>query len=221
MFGDLHSPAADLATRVLPLPKYPRSFLRYRQALADENNARFRSFSAADAVTLGLSIRKRFRSTPRHAKGHGLIISIQTIAGHPLFACTVGDAGQISLESWNILEGIIKVVKSTSRSSFYVEQARAATGKQLEMQSDYHVTGGAFPIWLENAPCCPIAIAACYSGASAEDHRLVATTVRDYLQKMRDNSPSRPASTVGMTLQTGQVNGFWFALPLDAEFPTQ
>ncbi|KAF9482028.1 hypothetical protein BDN70DRAFT_911977 [Pholiota conissans] len=155
------------------------------QALAEEGKYRFPSFSASDAVTLGLSLRKRFRSSTRHVKGKGLVISIQTIAGHPLFACTVGDLGDIggigdvSLDSWTCLEGMINTVKRTGHSSFYVEKGMSAMGKNQQI---------AFPIWLENAPCCPIAVAACYSGSSPDDHYLVSTTIRDYLAKLRRDS---------------------------------
>ncbi|PPQ92381.1 hypothetical protein CVT25_008731 [Psilocybe cyanescens] len=179
------------------------------QTLADEGRYRFSSFSAADAVTLGLSLRKRFRATQRHIKGKGLVLSIQTIAGHTLFACTVGDLGDtsgigdVSLDSWACLEGMIDTVKRTGHSSFYVEKGMSAMGKtakQMGLQDDaFRVNGGAFPIWLENAPCCPIAIVACYSGASQEDHNLVSITIRDYLVKLRrisqtpaPNMPEQP-----------------------------
>lgn len=167
------------------------------QCLVEERNYRFSSFDASDALTLGLSLRKRFRSTSRHSKGKGLVISIQTIAGHTLFSCTVGDlghpsgAGDVSLDSWSCLDGMIASVKRTGHSSFYVEKGMGAMGKtprQLGLEGDLRVNGGAFPIWLDNAPCCPIAIAAVYSGSSQEDHNLVSTTIRDYLVKQRRNS---------------------------------
>ncbi|KAJ7367983.1 hypothetical protein DFH08DRAFT_829991 [Mycena albidolilacea] len=173
------------------------------QTLVEESSCRFPSFSASDAVTLGLSIRKRFRGTSRHAKGKGLVISIQSIAGHPLFCCSVGDLGHlsgigdISLDSWNAVEGMINVVKRTGHSSYYVEKGMAAMGKtpkQMGLQGEFRVNGGAFPIWLENAPCCPIAIVACFSGSSQDDHRLVFTTVRDYLRKVRRGSSPTEAS---------------------------
>ncbi|KAF8204861.1 hypothetical protein BJ912DRAFT_939557 [Pholiota molesta] len=177
------------------------------QALAEEGKYRFPSFSASDAVTLGLSLRKRFRSSTRHVKGKGLVISVQTIAGHPLFACTVGDLGDVSgigdvsLDSWACLEGMINTVKRTGHSSFYVEKGMSAMGKSSTQQIGIQdvssgIYGGAFPIWLESAPCCPIAVAACYSGSSQDDHYLVATTIRDYLTKLRRDSqnftPSMP-----------------------------
>ncbi|GAV99453.1 hypothetical protein LENED_000911 [Lentinula edodes] len=63
------------------------------------------------------------------------------------------------------------------------------TPKQLGLPGELpRIQGGAFPIWLENAPCCPIAVAGCYSGSSQDDHNLVSTTVRDYLNKILRNS---------------------------------
>lgn len=101
----------------------------------------------------GLSIRKRFRSTSRHLKGKGCVISIQTIAGHTLFSCTVGDLGHptgfgdvVSLDSWSCLEGMVSVVKRTGHSSFYVEKGMSAMGKtpkQLGIEGgDGRICGG-------------------------------------------------------------------------------
>ena len=80
------------------------------QVLVDEAAHRFAAFTANDAVTLGLSIRKRFRASSRHARGKGLVISIQTVGGHILFACTVGDlchpsgTADVGVNSWTVLE---------------------------------------------------------------------------------------------------------------------
>ena len=196
MFSPFHSMTptdADLATR----------------ALSDEGSLRFTLFSAAEAVTLGLSLRKRFRATSRHTKGKGLVISIQTIAGHTLFACTVGDLGHpsgigdVSMDSWACIEGMVSVVKRTGHSSFYVEKGMSAMGKtakQMGIQGDFRVNGGAFPVWLENAPCCPVAVVACYSGSSEEDHHLVVTTIRDYLvKKAREGNAAPPSMPVPST----------------------
>jgi hypothetical protein len=48
----------------------------------------------------------------------------------------------------------------------------------------------AFPLWLDNALSCPVAILVLHSGSSAEDHRMVCTAVRDTIRKM--NSPPSP-----------------------------
>ncbi|KAJ3561156.1 hypothetical protein NP233_g10368 [Leucocoprinus birnbaumii] len=197
------------------------------QALEEESTYRFQAFSVDDAVTLGLSIRKRFRASSRHGKGKGLVISIQTIAGHTLFSCTVGDLGHpsgnsdVSLDSWARLEGMINVVKRTSHSSYYVEKGMSAMGKtakQMGLDENMRVSGGAFPIWLENALVCPIAIVAAYSGSSQDDHnvsamhttihdrkveprdKLVVGTIRDYIKKLRKNEglPSIPEPGPGL-----------------------
>jgi uncharacterized protein (UPF0303 family) len=118
--------------------------------LAEENNYRFPAFTASDAVTLGLSLRKRFRGSSRHVKhGRGLIISIQTIGGHPLFSCTVGDlaAGDVSLDNWDCLEGMIKVVRRTGHSSYYAEKGLSSMSKgqlhrEVDIAPEYHVKGG-------------------------------------------------------------------------------
>ncbi|PFH52606.1 hypothetical protein AMATHDRAFT_2005 [Amanita thiersii Skay4041] len=175
------------------------------QALAEEGSYRFPSFTAADAVTLGLSIRKRFRASSRHAKGKGLVISIQTIAGHTLFSCTVGDLGHasgigdVSMDSWACLEGMMNVVRRTGHSTYYVEKGMSALGKtakQMGIQGECRINGGAFPIWLDNAPCCPIAIAACYSGSSYDDHHLVSTTIKDYVKKMLETQHGEPSMPI-------------------------
>ncbi|KAL1690749.1 hypothetical protein GGG16DRAFT_113764 [Schizophyllum commune] len=191
----------------------PDAHAQATQALEEESRYRFASFSASDAVTLGLSIRKRFRASHRHAKGKGLVISIQTIAGHTLFACTVGDLGHASgigdvgLDSWAVAHGLIEVVRRTGHSSFYVEKALNALGKpakELGLDSDAKVVGGAFPIWLDNAPCCPIAIVSCYSGSSQDDHNLVVTTVRDFISKLMRTSGSAGMPAPSVAPSNGQ-----------------
>ena len=104
MFNGFHNPIppsdAEIAT----------------QTLNEESSYRFPAFSANEAVTLGLSLRKRFRASSRHAKGKGMVLSIQSIAGHTLFACTVGDlggisgVGDVSLDSWACLEVCVCMV---------------------------------------------------------------------------------------------------------------
>ena len=119
------------------------------QALAEESSYRFPYFSANDAVTLGLSLRKRFRASTRYSKGKGLVITVQTIAGHTLFSCTVGDlggvsgVGDVSLDSWSVLDGMVNVVKRTGHSSYYVEKGMSAMAKgQTGVQPDLRVYGG-------------------------------------------------------------------------------
>ena len=130
-------------------PMQPTETELASQALAEESSYRFPYFSANDAVTLGLSLRKRFRASTRYSKGKGLVITVQTIAGHTLFSCTVGDlggvsgVGDVSLDSWSVLEGMVNVVKRTGHSSYYVEKGMSAMAKgQAGVQSDLRVYGG-------------------------------------------------------------------------------
>ena len=130
-------------------PMQPTETELASQALAEESSYRFPYFSANDAVTLGLSLRKRFRASTRYSKGKGLVITVQTIAGHTLFACTVGDlggasgVGDVSLDSWSVLEGMVNVVKRTGHSSYYVEKGMSAMARgQAGVQSDLKVYGG-------------------------------------------------------------------------------
>jgi len=46
---------------------------------------------------------------------------------------------------------------------------------------------------VKNAPCSPIAVIACYSGSSQDDHQLVVTVVKDYLNKIARNSTIAPS----------------------------
>jgi uncharacterized protein (UPF0303 family) len=129
----------------------PHNVEQATQALRDEGIYRFGSFSADDAVALGLSLRKRFRVSSRHAHGKGLVISIQSIVGHTLFACTVGDLGntsglaEVGMDSWGCLEGMMNVVRRTGHSSYYVEKGMGAMGKtskRMGAQSEFRINGG-------------------------------------------------------------------------------
>ena len=99
------------------------------QALNEEALYRFPSFDSDAAVMLGLSLRKRFRSSSRHVKVRGMVISIQTIAGHTLFSCTVGNlggpdgGGDVSLDSWACLE-----VRLPLSSCIYAAATEEMTG---------------------------------------------------------------------------------------------
>lgn len=80
-----------------------------------------------------------------------MVISIQTVGGHTLFACTAGDlghpsgAGDVSLDSWTCLQSMIDVVKRTSHSSYYIEKGMSAMGKttkQMGFEAGAAVYGG-------------------------------------------------------------------------------
>jgi uncharacterized protein (UPF0303 family) len=69
-----------------------------KEILADEALLRFPSFTSENAVLIGMSLRKRFRASKKYGKGRGAVISVQTIMGTTLFACSIGDGSDISLD---------------------------------------------------------------------------------------------------------------------------
>lgn len=110
-----------------------------------------------------------------------MVISIQTIAGHTLFSCTVGDLGHesgigdVSLDSWACVEGMINCVKRTGHSSYYVEKGMGAMGKtpkQLGIQgAEYRIHGGGVFIYLlasRNEPLTRCSFSYMAGGASLE-----------------------------------------------------
>ena len=79
------------------------------------------------------------------------MIKIPTISGHDLFSCTVGELGaasslgDVSLDAWAAIDGMINVVRRTGHSSYYVEKGMNAMGKtpkQLGIQGEYKINGG-------------------------------------------------------------------------------
>jgi len=172
----------------------PTSTERAALVLAQEDSTRFLSFTASDALTLGLSLRKRFRASSRYQRhGRGLLISVQSVAGHTLFACTVGDARtaseDVSLQRWERLETMVEVVKRSGHSSHYAE---------LRQGDERLSLGGAYPIWLQNVTCCPVAVVVVCGGMPQEDHDLVSNTVRDFVNRQK-----------GMQLDPAQIPDYF------------
>jgi len=158
--------------------------------LLEENELRLPRWTSEDAYTLGQHIRKRFKASQRYAKGRGCAIAIKSVAGHILYACTVGEAGDVSLESWSCIEGMISTTIKTGHSTYYIERNLASHGRSPEQIGltfpEYRLDGGAFPIWLTNSTTSPVAVAAAYGDSSQDDHQLVVKSVRDYLLKVND-----------------------------------
>ncbi|KZV72101.1 hypothetical protein PENSPDRAFT_683965 [Peniophora sp. CONT] len=172
------------------IPTAPSDSVLAAAALADEAAHRFPSFRTDDAITLGLSLRKRFRAS-RRSRTRSMVISITALSGAPLFQCAVGDG--VGTEDWGVLGGMIEVVRRTGHCSWYVEKGLQAVGEPER----YRVHGGAFPIFLENAPVAPVAVVAAYSGSSEDDHRMVVNGVRDYIRKQHeDAAPTLPPASI-------------------------
>ncbi|QRW25342.1 hypothetical protein RhiXN_07291 [Rhizoctonia solani] len=130
--------------------------------LNQEATLRFPSFTSNDAFQIGSIIRAKFlaKHLPYSAfkaestissiastvssdedklpewANRGIVVSISTFTGHTLFACTVGAESESHL-----ITGFGKL---------------AAAGKTQEAANlpfpEYATHGGAFPVWLQNAP---------------------------------------------------------------------
>jgi len=134
-----------------------------------------------------MNLRKRFRASLKHSRGRGAVLSIQTVQGATLFACAVGDGSDVCLDSWLRLESMIKVVKRTGHSSFYIEKGKTVLAKTPEQLGlpfpEYRLEGGAFPIWLVNSPSVPIGVIGIYSGSSIDDHAMIVSTLKHFFVK--------------------------------------
>ena len=58
----------------------------------------------------------------------------------------VNGIGDVSLDSWACLEGMINTVKRTGHSSFYVEKGMSAMGKTPQNGDSSHISGGGMRI---------------------------------------------------------------------------
>ncbi|KAF8305198.1 hypothetical protein DL93DRAFT_2089693 [Clavulina sp. PMI_390] len=193
-----------------------------------------------------MNLRKRFRSSAKHARGRGAVISIQTPQNTPLFACAIGSgapsfppfpnganastsananlnnsttslpfpgAGAVtgngpSPDSWARLDAIMRVAWRTGHSSFYVEKGRQVLGKSASELGlpfpEYRIEGGAFPVWLVNAPTTPLAIIAIYSGNSVDDHAMVVSTLKHFFAK---SGPGATGIQIGSKDELGRSFG--------------
>ncbi|ELU42018.1 hypothetical protein AG1IA_03957 [Rhizoctonia solani AG-1 IA] len=156
--------------------------------LNQEATLRFPSFTSNDAFQIGSIIRAKFlaKHLPYSAfkaestissiastvssdedklpewANRGIVVSISTFTGHTLFACTVG------------VEGKRNVVKRFNHSSYYMGRKLAAAGKTQEAANlpfpEYATHGGAFPVWLQNAPSSPVAVIVVSGLPQRDDH---------------------------------------------------
>lgn len=101
-------------------------------ALADETLYRLSTFTPEDAVAIGMSIRKRYMLSRRANSNKGLLISIRTIQGNTLFACSVGGGQSILGEDgWYTVEAMARVVRKTGHSTLYIEKGLKAMSRTL------------------------------------------------------------------------------------------
>ena len=57
-----------------------------------------------------------------------------------LYIGAVGESGDVTLESWECLDGMIKTAIKTGHSSYYVERSLASRGKIIYTLQTLYVT---------------------------------------------------------------------------------
>ncbi|CAE7224989.1 unnamed protein product [Rhizoctonia solani] len=180
------------------------------EVFAQEATLRFPSFTSNDAYNIGGIIRAKFlkkhlpsspfkedtissvastvssdEDQPPEWAHRGIVISISTFTGHTLFACTVGDETQVTPDNWVWVEGKRNIVRRFNHSSYYMGRKLAATGKTQESANlpfpEYATHGGAFPVWLKNAPSSPVAVIVVSGLPQRDDHMIIVETLREYI----------------------------------------
>ncbi|KAF8740336.1 heme-degrading, partial [Rhizoctonia solani] len=179
--------------------------------LNQEATLRFPSFTSNDAFQIGSIIRAKFlaKHLPYSAfkaestissiastvssdedklpewANRGIVVSISTFTGHTLFACTVGAESEVTPDNWVWVEGKRNVVKRFNHSSYYMGRKLAAAGKTQEAANlpfpEYATHGGAFPVWLQNAPSSPVAVIVVSGLPQRDDHMIIVETLREYI----------------------------------------
>ncbi|KAG8721448.1 hypothetical protein FRC09_007872 [Ceratobasidium sp. 395] len=188
------------------------------EIVTQEQTLRFPSFNANDAFNIGSLIRAKFlarhlpypteedstississtvlsNETPPEWANRGIVISISTFTGHTLFACTVGLESEVTPDNWVWVEGKRNVVRRFNHSSYYMGRKLAAAGKTQESANlpfpEYATHGGAFPIWLQNAPSSPVAVIVVSGLPQRDDHMIIVETLTEYIPKIHSPTPS-------------------------------
>ncbi|KAB5593809.1 hypothetical protein CTheo_2778 [Ceratobasidium theobromae] len=189
------------------------------EVFEQEAALRFPSFNSADAFNIGSLIRAKFLAkhlppssyrdesaissvastassdtqAPEWAN-RGIVISISTFTGHTLFACTVGAESEVTPDNWIWVEGKRNVVRRFNHSSYYIGRKLAAAGKTQESANlpfpEYATHGGAFPVWLQNAPSSPVAVIVVSGLPQRDDHMIIVEALREYIPGITSPTPS-------------------------------
>ncbi|KAG8697214.1 hypothetical protein FRC09_008008 [Ceratobasidium sp. 395] len=187
------------------------------EIVAQEQSLRFPSFNSNDAFNIGSLIRAKFlaRHLPYPTRedstississtvssnepapewaNRGIVISISTFTGHTLFACTVGLESEVTPDNWVWVEGKRNVVRRFNHSSYYMGRKLAAAGKAESANlpfPEYATHGGAFPVWLQNAPSSPVAVIVVSGLPQRDDHMIIVETLTEYIPKIHSPTPS-------------------------------
>ncbi|QRV98344.1 hypothetical protein RhiJN_26363 [Ceratobasidium sp. AG-Ba] len=168
------------------------------EIVTEEATLRFPSFNSNDAFNIGSLIRAKFLARhlpyPTQWANKGIVISISTFTGHTLFACTVGAESEVTPDNWIWVEGKRNVVRRFNHSSYYIGRKLAAAGKTQETAKlpfpEYATHGGAFPVWLHNAPSSPVAVIVVSGLPQRDDHMIIVETLMEYIPRIQSPTPS-------------------------------
>ncbi|CAE6502401.1 unnamed protein product [Rhizoctonia solani] len=182
-----------------------------QEVFEQETTLRFPSFTSNDAFNIGGIIRAKFlakhlpssafkagsvissiasttssdEDQPPEWANRGIVISISTFTGHTLFACTVGAESEVTPDNWVWVEGKRNIVRRFNHSSYYMGRKLAAAGKTQESANlpfpEYATHGGAFPVWLQNAPSSPVAVIVVSGLPQRDDHMIIIETLKEYI----------------------------------------
>ncbi|KAJ1306048.1 hypothetical protein OPQ81_010761 [Rhizoctonia solani] len=166
-----------------------------QEVYEQEATLRFPSFNSNDAFNIGTIIRAKFlakhlpssafkenstissiastassdEDQPPEWANRGIVISISTFTGHTLFACTVGAESEVTPDNWVWVEGKRNIL-----------QAKTQESANLPFP-EYATHGGAFPVWLQNAPSSPVAVIVVSGLPQRDDHMIIVETLREYI----------------------------------------
>ncbi|KAF8608417.1 hypothetical protein BDV93DRAFT_466774 [Ceratobasidium sp. AG-I] len=197
------------------------------EVFEQESVLRFPSFNSSDAFNIGSAIREKFLSKHLPNPGYddttissaastassgrpepvwanrGIVISISTFTGHTLFACTVGLESEVTPDNWVWVEGKRNVVRRFNHSSYYMGRKLAAAGKTQQTANlpfpEYATHGGAFPVWLKNAPSSPVAVIVVSGLPQRDDHMIIVETLKEYIPTLLNPTAYMPTSPRTMT----------------------
>ncbi|KZO95999.1 hypothetical protein CALVIDRAFT_564276 [Calocera viscosa TUFC12733] len=153
---------------------------------AQETKLRFSKFDTEVAWKVGNTIREKFLNNPAW-KDKGIVIHISTFTGHNIFTAAVGKQNATNPGNWVWIEGKKNVVKRFNHSSFFVGRNLVSAGKVPEDVlpfPEFAAHGGAFPVWIKDAPIAPIGTIIVSGLQQDEDHQIIVDSLEEILPNL-------------------------------------
>jgi len=181
--------------------------------LQEEREHRFPYFTAAVAFDLGLALRaKHIAWSASRGPRNPVVVSISTFSGAVLFQCIAGgdppDAADLTV--WAVAKA--NTVRRFGHSSAFVYCRMLATGKSTAETGlhwpEYAVVGGAFPIYLKNAPAAPLGAIAVAGLSHNDDHQLIVETLAEFIPSLSPPQARQQQSAPTSATLTGAQTSF-------------